>query len=80
MALLTTEGKEDARVGGAGAPPVDRRPRRSTGRRPAAARIFNGAVSANAEFEPSERSALYPWHKADGAPGSGGYSGLPEAG
>jgi hypothetical protein len=45
MALRATKGDEDARHSGAGAPPADRRPRRSTGRRPAAVRVFNRAVS-----------------------------------
>ena len=31
----------------------------------------------NLESEPDERSALYPWHEADGAPGCGGHRGLP---
>ena len=42
MALLATKGKEDARSSGRAPAPADRRPRRSTGRRPAGVRIFNG--------------------------------------
>jgi hypothetical protein len=44
MALRATKGKEDARSSvGRAPPPADRRPRRSTGCRPAAVRVFNGA-------------------------------------